>query len=100
MKDEHQPLYTLTIGEFKVLTKELIEKTLQDQQKKKEQTDQNSKVVGEHFSIKELASFLNCSKVSIHNYKKRGLPFYRMGRTVLFRKQEVFEFMNTLKVNK
>jgi hypothetical protein len=31
--------------------------------------------------------------VSIHAYKKKGLPFYRVGRKVLFKKSEVLEFM-------
>lgn len=97
MNTDHKPLYSLTIGEFIALTKDLIEKAINE--KKQEQTllEQSLKRVEEHFSIKELADFLHCSKVSIHNYKKLGLPFYRIGRKILFKKQEVLNFMKGLK---
>lgn len=97
MNTDHKPLYSLTIGEFVALTKELIDKAIKE--KKDEQTllEQNLKGKEEHFSIKELADFLHCSKVSIHNYKKLGLPFYRIGRKILFKKQEVLNFMKGLK---
>jgi len=45
------------------------------------------------FTIKELAVFLKCSKVSVHAYKKLGLPYYRIGRTVIFKESEVLHFM-------
>jgi hypothetical protein len=44
-------------------------------------------------SIESLMNFLGCNKASVHNYKKRGLPFYRVGRKVLFKKEEVLVFM-------
>lgn len=47
----------------------------------------------EYMSIAECAKFLGRSKVTIHEYKKQGLPCYRIGRTVKFKKSEVLNFM-------
>lgn len=44
-------------------------------------------------SIKECAAFLGCSEVSVHAYKKMGLPFFKTGRTVKFLKSEILVFM-------
>lgn len=42
------------------------------------------------FTIGELADYLNCTKATIHAYKKRGVfPYYQTGRTVYFKKSEV-----------
>jgi len=42
------------------------------------------------FTISELADYLNCTKATIHAYKKRGVfPYYQTGRTVYFKKNEV-----------
>lgn len=46
-----------------------------------------------HFTIDQLAEFLRCSKVSIHKYKKQGLPYYKIGRKILFKESEVLDFM-------
>ena len=97
MNIDHTPLYSLTIGEFITLTRTLINDVLTEKEKMEQQLTQNAKGKEEHYTIKELAAFLHCSKVSIHNYKKIGLPFYRLGRKVLFRKQEVLHFMKGLK---
>lgn len=44
----------------------------------------------ETFTISELADYLNCTKATIHAYKKRGVfPYYQTGRTVFFKKKEV-----------
>ena len=96
MNKETQPLYSLTIGEFIALTRKLVEETIS--QRLTTATHEKSKPDEEvTFNIKELASFLRCSKVSIHKYKKKGLPFYRIGRKILFKKSEILNFMNTLK---
>lgn len=47
----------------------------------------------EYMSITECAKFLGRSKVTIHEYKKQGLPCYKIGRTVKFKKSEVLNFM-------
>lgn len=53
-------------------------------QKQKDQETENSGNKEEHFNISELAQFLKCSKVSVHKYKKKGLPFSGLaGRSYL-----------------
>jgi len=97
MNADHKPLYSLTIGEFITLTKTLINEAINEKELAEKQMTESVKGKEEHYSIKELATFLHCSKVSIHNYKKIGLPFYRIGRKILFKKQEVLNFMKSLK---
>jgi excisionase family DNA binding protein len=89
--EKSKPLYALTIGEYIDLTREAILSAINENpfpEKHHEPDD-------EHFTISELAKFLGCSLVSVHNYKKKGLPFYRMGRKILFKKSEVLLFMQS-----
>lgn len=89
----NKPLFTLSITEFASLVKELINQAV------KERLEQISKPIDEmeeHFSIGQLATFLGCSKVSIHAYKKKGMPYYKIGRKILFKKTEVLQFMKNL----
>lgn len=96
MYTEGSPLFSLTIGQFIALTKNLVDDALK--KKDQEKTQDNENVSNdEHFNIQELAQFLKCSKVSVHKYKKIGLPFYRVGRKVLFKKTEVLNFMKGLR---
>jgi preprotein translocase subunit Sss1 len=97
MKQEQQPLYTLTIEEFITLTKKLIEEAVNESKEESNISKKNNKPNDEEFTILELATFLRCSKVSIHNYKKLGMPFYRIGRKLIFSKAEVLNFMRGLK---
>ncbi len=96
MYPEQKPLFTLTIGEFIELTKSLVNEAIKEISEQKHATEAISGN-DENFNIMELAGFLRCSKVSVHNYKKKGLPFYRVGRKILFKKLEVLEFMKKLK---
>lgn len=82
-----QPLFSLTIGEFIELCRSIFSTVT------KENNVVPIELPDEHLTIRQCAKFLNCSKVSIHSYKKKGLPFYKVGRKVLFRKSEVLEFM-------
>lgn len=95
MYPEQKPLYSLTVGEFAELMKILVNESLQEREQK--QTAEVTKESTTEFDIAELATFLRCSKVSVHKYKKKGLPFYRVGRKIIFIKQEVLEFMKKLK---
>lgn len=99
MYAEGTPLFSLTIGEFIVLTTNLVQEALKSKDQEKKQEIENI-ISEEHFNIQELAQFLKCSKVSVHKYKKKGLPFYRIGRKVLFKKTEVLNFMQSLKNRK
>jgi excisionase family DNA binding protein len=94
---ESKPLFTLTIGEFIAMTRELVNEALMLKEKEKKQAVEDAPNREEHFNILELAKFLKCSKVSIHKYKKKGLPFYRIGRKLLFKKTEVLNFMKSLR---
>lgn len=97
MNGEQKPLFSLTIGEYIALTKALVDEALKEKEKQRLESTESEKNKDEHFSIRELAVFLRCSKVSIHNYKKKGMPFYRIGRKILFKKQEVLNFMKSLR---
>ncbi len=47
----------------------------------------------EFLTVQEAADFLKVSLVSIHNWKReKGLPFYRLGRSIRFKKNELIEF--------
>ena len=94
---EKKPLFTLSIGEFMAMTRKMIEDTILENEEGEKRVLEKKQEKEQHFSIKELAEFLRCSIISIHMYKKKGLPFYRIGKKILFRKQEVLNYMKTLK---
>lgn len=83
----NKPLYALSVGEFMQLIKDTVN-SIVAKNKDEKPTEKE-----EHFTIEQLKHFLNCSKVTLHNYKKKGLPYYRIGRKLLFKKSEVLEFM-------
>lgn len=89
--DTKQFLVQLTVDEFKQITEQIVVNHIQQNQKDKG-IPENAEDV--YFDINELCLFLKCSLGTIHNYKKIGLPFYRVGRKILFRKVEVLKFMN------
>lgn len=94
MNTEQKPLYALSIDEFTALTRRIVEEVFEEKQQPKIVPIQEENQV---FNIEELANFLRCSKVSIHNYKKKGMPYYRIGRKILFKRSEVLDFMKNLK---
>jgi excisionase family DNA binding protein len=96
VQSEQKPLFTLSIGEFMGMIKKLVDEAFSEREQKERQQGEQKKETDVHFSIKQLAEFLSCSKVSIHKYKKKGMPFYRIGRKILFKKQEVLNFMRSL----
>jgi hypothetical protein len=100
MKQEEKPLYTLTVEEYITLTKKLIEEAINQKQAEILANNSDTAAKEDVFDIRELAKFLRCSKVSIHNYKKLGMPFYRIGRKLLFKKIEVLNFMQTIKTKR
>lgn len=95
MYTEQKPLFTLSVTEFIAIVRSMVEKTLEEREKTKNKEPDNAS--DEVLNIAELGKFLRCSKASIHNYKHLGLPFYRVGRKILFKKTEVLSFMKTLK---
>lgn len=77
------------------IVRSMVEKTLEEREKKEKKQEEAGE--SEVLNITELGKFLRCSKASVHNYKHLGLPFYRVGRKILFKKSEVLLFMKTLK---
>lgn len=50
----------------------------------------NKPEIQEKLSITELAAYLKCSKVTIHNYKKsKKFPYYGTGKLTFFKRSEV-----------
>ena len=95
MLNRQAPLYTLSVDEIMAFIHEQIQEVWQQKKKyrlKLEQEIDND----EHFSIAELTRFLRCSKDTIHTYKKKGMPFYRIGKKILFRKTEVIRFLRDI----
>ncbi|MFZ5553158.1 MAG: helix-turn-helix domain-containing protein [Bacteroidota bacterium] len=82
-----KPIFALTVGEFTQLVKESVKEIIPvTPQEKPENQD-------EHLTMDQLTKFLSCSKVTVHNYKNLGLPYFRVGRKLLFKKSEVLDFM-------
>lgn len=46
-----------------------------------------------HLTVEELSAFLHKSKSSIYKYLDEGMPSFGTGRTRLFSKKEVLEYM-------
>jgi excisionase family DNA binding protein len=95
--ETQKPLYTLTIEEFITLNEKLIERAMNKYVEKHEELFKADASQDVSFDINELAGYLRCSKVSIHSYKKLGMPFYKIGRKLLFKKEEVLQFMKSFK---
>lgn len=78
----------ITFENLPVMVAELNEKvdtifSLLSQQPQKEEKE-------EDLTVNELATYLRCSRVTIHARKKDGtFPYYQVGRKVFFRKSEV-----------
>ncbi len=57
--------------------------------------NQNNHDDEKYLSKHEVADFLRKSIPTINNYMKReGMPYYRVGRSVLFRENEVNEWVS------
>lgn len=46
---------------------------------------------------KELLSYLKISATSLHNYQKQGLPMKRIGRSCLYSKREIDDYIEVKK---
>ena len=45
----------------------------------------------------QVLEFLGCSSPTLINHQKNGLPFFRLGRSVYFKKTEILEFAKVKK---
>lgn len=57
--------------------------------------DDKNNLDGEKYLSKStIASYFGVSLPTINNYMKRGIPYHKVGRRVLFRKREVDEWVD------
>lgn len=66
---------------------DLVDMIVNEIEARRSQLNSPSQEQDLQLTIKELASFLGCSKVTVHQYRKQGLPCYQIGRKVLFSKK-------------
>ncbi|MDB4443255.1 helix-turn-helix domain-containing protein [Saprospiraceae bacterium] len=86
---------TLTIDQFTSIIKSCIRENSEGTIRSKE--EQESSLL----TVKQAAEFLQVSKVSIHTWKKnKGLKYYRVGRRIRFKKQDLIDFANLKRKNK
>ena len=75
---------------------ELIKKCVQEGIATLPKTETNEQE--EFLTVQEAAEFLKVSLVSIHNWKReKNLPFYRLGRSVRFKKKDLIAFAEVKK---
>ena len=49
--------------------------------------------VNDFMTRKETMKFLDCSSPTLIAYQKKGLPYYRIGRTIKFKQSEISTFL-------
>ena len=83
----------MTVDQLKLIITECIKK-VQPEKVPKDKED-------ELIKIQEVAKLLSVSKVTIHEWKKKGIiPFHRMGRRVFFKKHEILEALKKASIRK
>ncbi len=71
---------------------DLIKSCLRSELKKLPQQTEENKQQEELLSIEDIQQMFRVSKVTIHEWKKKGiLPYYKMNRRVYFKKSEVID---------
>jgi len=88
MSEKNKPLFTLTVEEYIDLTRQTVLSVISENNTPSAPPEQE-----EYYTLRQCAAFLGCSLVSLHNYKKKGLPFLRIGRKILIKKSELITFM-------
>lgn len=76
----------LTVDDLVNLIKDVIRQEIQSTQTNKK---------SEFLTRKEAMDFIGCSSPSLINYQKQGLPYMRLGRKIMFDKNEVIEFLKS-----
>ncbi|MCX6186045.1 MAG: helix-turn-helix domain-containing protein [Bacteroidetes bacterium] len=79
------------------LKKEMIQ-TIKENQKEDELLKQkNTTQDSEMLSRVKAAEFLSCSLTTLYYYqKKKMIPYYQLGRKILFKKSELLQAMNNI----
>ena len=81
-------LSPISIVELEALIKKCVKEGIETKTSK-----QNRENEDEFLTAEEAAQFLKVSLVSIHNWKRdKGLRFYRLGRSIRFKKLELLAF--------
>lgn len=77
------------------LNKEELKKMLESvlcEMLKKNEAVKESPEKEDVLSREKALQFIGCSSTTLLKYQKEGLPFYQIGRKVMFRKSEILEF--------
>lgn len=48
-----------------------------------------------YLTIEDVAEMLQVTRSTIYNFKKKGLPFIKIGKTVRFDQEEVIDWIKT-----
>ena len=73
--------------------KDFIKKCVQEGINANNQSTHQTADSNDYLTADEAAQFLKVSLVSIHNWKRdKGLPFYRIGRSIRFKKVDLVAF--------
>jgi len=87
------PLFTLTIGEFIELNKQIIRETLSELQLNENNAPLT--VNKEILSIAEVSEMLNISKSTVYGMNnRRVIPFIKQGKKVYYKRSEILEWLN------
>ena len=81
--DEKTKITDLSLTEFNTVIETALMKGLQILTFKQDD---------EVLNRQEALEFLGCSSPTLINHQNNGLPYYRLGRSVYFRKSEILEF--------
>lgn len=83
---QEQIFYNLQPEELRTLIKSAVTEALAGHQSSQQQQPEPEELL----RVNQLAEFLHVSKVTIHNWKRKGLiPFHRLSNKVFFKKSEV-----------
>ena len=52
----------------------------------------------EYFSPREAAKYLHVAERTLFGWRKKGLPYYRQGRVVRFKRDEIDAWMRTHRI--
>ncbi len=91
-------LSPISVEELEELIRRCVRETLREDDTIKLQSHDQGE---EYLTAEEAAKFLKVSLVSLHNWKRdKGLPFYRLGRSVRFKRVDLIAFTEAKKNKK
>ena len=91
MNNNNQPLYSLTLGQFK----DLIRQILKEEKSKKQSTIEQVESLEELLKIDEVRKIFKVSRVTIFSWINKGkLKALHVGRRLYFKKGEINKLLN------